>query len=128
MLVALAGPCTNFLLALFFAGLLWLSLTFIPPTFWHNYPSCVLVLQAFKAGVYINLCLAWLNLIPIPPLDGSRVVAFFLPTAQAIQYMRLERYGFLILMVLLFTKVLDKILTPLIIGSANVLLAYLKLM
>lgn len=126
MLVALAGPLTNFLLAVFFAVLLWLLLTIVSLDFWLAHDKLALVLVACKAGVFINLGLAWLNLIPIPPLDGSRILLYFLPAKIAADYLRLERYGFVILLLLLFTNLLDKVLHPLIFGCADVLLAYLK--
>ena len=55
------------------------------------------------AGVNINLCLAWINLLPIPPLDGSKIVAYFLPPRAAWAYMSAGRYGFIILVLLLTT-------------------------
>ncbi|MBQ7585441.1 MAG: site-2 protease family protein [Desulfovibrionaceae bacterium] len=126
MLTAFAGPGTNFLLAIFFAALLWLLLFIVPTAFWLQNKEFIVILQACKAGVYINLSLAWLNLLPIPPLDGSKILAYFLPNDLAFKYMQLERYGFLILLILLFTNLLNKVLTPLIIGSADTLLAYLN--
>jgi len=62
------------------------------------------------AGISINLVLALINLLPIPPLDGSRILTRFLPIRMAIQYDKLERWGFLIMLVLLYTKVLGLIL------------------
>ena len=62
--------------------------------------------------IWINLILAALNLIPIPPLDGSRIVMGILPPRYRYQYASLERYGFLILIVLLFTQVLQMIMYP----------------
>ena len=70
------------------------------------------------AGVSINLVLALINLLPIPPLDGSRILTGILPNYWAWQYNRLERYGFIILLVLLYTKVLNVILEyPLFIAQ-----------
>jgi Zn-dependent protease len=59
------------------------------------------------AGISINLVLAMINLLPIPPLDGSRVLSGFLPSYWAWQYNRLEQYGFIILLILLYTRVLN---------------------
>jgi Zn-dependent protease len=69
----------------------------------------------------INVVLAMFNLIPIPPLDGSRVVIGFLPSRLVSAYLSLERYGFLIIFGLLWLGVLDSILWPM----ANLLLRLL---
>ena len=125
MLVALAGPATNFLLAAVFAFLLWLSLNFLPESAFAS-SLLLIVLTAMKAGVLINLALAWLNLLPIPPLDGSRILTFFLPRSLALSYQRIERFGFLLLMLLLFSGLLNKVLVPLLQGSARLFLAFLE--
>jgi len=62
------------------------------------------------AGISINLVLALINLIPIPPLDGSRIVTGILPHRLAWQYNRLERFGFIILLVLLWSGGLSYVL------------------
>ncbi|HEV2736875.1 MAG TPA: site-2 protease family protein, partial [Longimicrobiaceae bacterium] len=56
----------------------------------------------FQAGIYINFLLAFFNLIPIPPLDGSHVMVYLLPVKLAVKYRELGRYGMLILFALLF--------------------------
>ena len=122
--MALAGPATNFLLAILFALLLWLALTCLPEAAFGS-ALTLIVLTALKAGVFINLALAWLNLLPVPPLDGSRILTFFLPRRLAVNYQRIERFGFLLLLVLLFSGLFNKILVPLLQGSASVLLAFL---
>jgi Zn-dependent protease len=63
-------------------------------------------------GIVINVALAVLNMIPIPPLDGSRIVYWMLPDKQAAAYYRLERYGILILILLLYTNILGRIIMP----------------
>jgi len=65
--------------------------------------------------------LAFLNLIPLPPLDGSRVVMSLLPPRQAMVFAKIEPYGFIILVALIFTGVLGYILTPLINGGFFIL-------
>ena len=63
--------------------------------------------------VTLNIYLAIFNLIPIPPLDGSKILAGFLPKATAYKYLNtVEQYGFLILMVLIIFNVTDMILVP----------------
>ena len=128
MLVALAGPLTNFLLAVAFGVALSLTLNFFPFELWRQHTLYMFALSSFQAGVVINFGLGWLNLIPIPPLDGSKVVAYFLPGNTAWRYLSLERYGFVILLVLLFTGALGHVLGPLVSGSARGLLRLLGIL
>lgn len=125
MLVALAGPLTNFLLATLFGLLLWAVIHIFPPQQWLHSTSYVFMLKTIQTGVIINFGLGWLNLIPIPPLDGSKVVAYFLPATASYRYLSIERYGFVILLLLLFTGALSLVLGPLVRGSAVGLLSLL---
>ena len=125
MLVALAGPLTNFLLATLFGLLLWAVIHIFPPQQWMHSSSYVFVLKTIQTGVIINFGLGWMNLIPIPPLDGSKVVAYFLPPNASYRYLSIERYGFVILLLLLFTGALGLVLGPLVSGSAVGLLSLL---
>ncbi len=93
--VALAGPVTNFLLAGIFA-FLW-KVTGQP---------------FFLLGVYLNLGLGLFNLVPIPPLDGSRVLAGILPYPWVRHYLWLEPYGFLIVFLLYVSGILFRLLMP----------------
>ncbi|MFO7650237.1 MAG: site-2 protease family protein [bacterium] len=90
---SLAGPAANFATALV-SGLLFRLLTALGVTGFGQ-----LLLGYF---VLFNIILCFFNLIPIPPLDGSRLVYYFLPPNLAAGYARLERYGFLILMGVIF--------------------------
>jgi Zn-dependent protease len=103
MLVAAAGPVMNFALAFAFALLLQLYLTAAPEPeeFYAN---------LFVRSVSLNVILAMFNLLPLPPLDGSKVVAPLLPWAIARPYLELERFGMLILLLLIFVLpiVLDR--------------------
>jgi Zn-dependent protease len=65
-------------------------------------------------GININLVLMVLNLLPLPPLDGGRIAVSLLPYRLAVPFSRLERWGFPILLLLLFTHTLDLILWPVI--------------
>ncbi|MEG2172116.1 MAG: site-2 protease family protein [Desulfovibrionaceae bacterium] len=122
MLVALAGPLTNFALALGFALLLRGAVVALPPSVWMDNSSYVFGLQMLQAGIIINCGLAWLNLLPIPPLDGSKVLAYFLPTDWAWRYMDAGRYGFVVLLLLLMSGGLGYVLGPLVRLSAEALL------
>ena len=95
-LVALAGPLTNFII--FIVALLLSVLVFklnIDP----NIKAILFNILFILASINISLCL--FNLIPIPPLDGSRIVGSFLSANAYIGYMKVERYGFYIIMALL---------------------------
>lgn len=103
--VALAGPGSNMLMAIIWAlGLRALAETGASQDdFW---------VRMTIAGIQVNLILMALNLIPLPPLDGGRVVFSLLPQRLAYQYSRIEPYGLLILIVLMFTGVLWVLLQP----------------
>lgn len=102
--VALAGPVANFLMAL---G--WALLARIGVTLDVEAISTPLIYSGV-AGISINLVLALLNLLPIPPLDGSRILSGLLPDKWAWQYNKLERFGFLIVILLLASNLLNVIL------------------
>ncbi len=105
--VAAAGPASNLLMAFIWA----LVMGFAPhaPEFFVT----PLALMA-QAGIMINVVLLVLNLLPLPPLDGGRIAVSLLPNHLAYRFSKLERYGFIILIVLLFTGVLSQIMMPLI--------------
>jgi Zn-dependent protease len=113
-LVALAGPLANLLMAVCWALLLRLGLAM-------GEQGLALTLMGV-AGVYINTILMVLNLLPLPPLDGGRVLTGLLPGPWAYQLSRIEPYGFIILIVLLFTGLLGLILLPLISAVISLLL------
>lgn len=105
-IVALAGPVSNLLMAFGWALIARLGVTIGAQTEAVSLP----LIYTGIAGISINLVLAILNLLPIPPLDGSRILSGILPSYWAWQYNRLERFGFIILVVLLYTNVLGSIL------------------
>jgi Zn-dependent protease len=111
-LVALAGPAANLLMIVF-----WLIIAklFIASGDQGNMIAGLLTMMAW-AGIVINSLLMILNLFPLPPLDGSRVVFSLLPTSLAYRYAKLEPYGLFILVLLLASGVLFKILGPVIFG------------
>lgn len=121
---SLAGPGVNLLMALSFAVLLRLILpavAAVAPEQAINTVALPLTLM-FGYGVLINVILAVLNLIPVPPLDGSRVVYWFLPENMARAYYRLEPYGMLILMALFAFRILNYIIWPVVLPVLDVLL------
>ena len=105
-IVALAGPVSNVLMAIGWALLARLGVTMGASAENVSLP----LIYTGIAGISINLVLALINLLPIPPLDGSRVLTGLLPSRLAWQYNQLERYGFIILLILLYTKILNAIL------------------
>ena len=103
-LVAVAGPGANLVMAIFWVFLLKLSLA-IGNSHLH---------EMARAGVLINVILIALNMLPIPPLDGSRIVSSFLSGRLAWYYSRIEPYGFIILIVLLITHILPFLMFPIV--------------
>ena len=121
--VALAGPVTNLLLAGFSALLLRLLLL-LPAAGSHLGSFAVSLVEPLilMAGfsLYINLLLAVLNLLPVPPLDGGRVITGLLPERQAHWLLRIEPIGFFLLIVLVFvTPLWDKALLPAVSIAAH---------
>jgi Zn-dependent protease len=115
MWVAAAGPAANLAMALGWA--LTAKLALVMP---NNYFTDPLYLIS-QAGVVVNLVLMLLNLIPLLPLDGGRIVAGLLPARMADQYARLEPWGFPILLALMFTNVLGIVLGPMVAGSLQLI-------
>jgi len=111
MYVAMAGPGTNLALALVLALAAHMGAGFLPG--W--------LLGTLAMASLINIILMVFNLLPIPPLDGSRIVARFLSGRTLWNYMKLERYGLFIVFGLLFLGVITRILWPAVTLAARVL-------
>ncbi len=103
-IVAFAGPMSNFIMAVLWALLARIGVTINIEAISHP------LIYSGIAGISINLVLALLNLLPIPPLDGSRMLSGILPHYWAWQYNKLERFGFIIVLILLSTNFLSAIL------------------
>ncbi len=109
LIVSLAGPLTNFFLAIFFAFALKLYI----PTIGQggNLSSFnTFILDMLSVGIGMNLVLMILNLLPIPPLDGSHFIAKILPYPYDYKYMEMGRYGTIVILILLATNVLGYIM------------------
>jgi Zn-dependent protease len=121
--VASAGVLANFILA-FLSGILFRILTNYK-LLWQTSIFNPFINDLYSMLFYsvaINLVLAIFNLIPIPPLDGSKILAMCLPASLRIQFARLERFGMIIIIFLLLTNLLDKLLSFFLTPMFNVLL------
>lgn len=116
-LVALAGPVANALMAVLWLGVL-LAVVRLGP---EASPVGMGVLHMAGIGILINTVLMVLNLLPVPPLDGSRIVSALLPPRMSAAYDRLEPYGLVILLGLILTGLISPIMRPLVEGFFQLL-------
>lgn len=119
-LVALAGPLANLLMAVAWLGVLLIGISA------ENGASGLargLVYMA-AAGILINTVLMVLNLLPVPPLDGSRIVAAILPRKLRAGYARIEPFGLMILLLLIATGLLGPVMRPLMSGFFEILFSF----
>ncbi|OLD54225.1 MAG: hypothetical protein AUI83_08220 [Armatimonadetes bacterium 13_1_40CM_3_65_7] len=101
LVVALAGPLVNIVLAFAVGGIV--KTQGLTGTLWGDLASML---------VLINIVLAVFNLIAIPPLDGSRILEGLLPSDQALAYARIQPYGTVVILALLYTGVVGQVMSP----------------
>lgn len=119
--VAAAGPASNLAMALGWAALL--KVVFLLPLNAYSLPLA----EMSKTGIGINIVLAVLNLLPLPPLDGGRIAVSLLPHPLAWKFAQLERWGFPILLILLFTGILGSIMGPFVSFFQHLIILFFQL-
>lgn len=122
--VSFAGPLANIFLATVFAFLLAVMIVFVPQTF----GMYEILFMMVRSAVMINIILAVFNLIPFPPLDGSKMVSTFLDYEQARRYEELQRYSFLFIVVLIMTPVFSYIVTPAFVVGQGVITLFIRML
>jgi Zn-dependent protease len=110
VMVSLAGPGANIVLAILLSAIIKL----IYGTYGFRHEAIAFAIVALDQGVWINLGLAVFNLIPIPPLDGSKILAAVLRGDAARVYYRLEQYSYIILLLFIMTPLSRWILVPIV--------------
>ena len=115
-LVAVAGPVSNFFMACFWAMFIVFVSSLLNPS-----QTLSFLAEMGQKGILINVILMVLNLLPIPPLDGGRVVAGLLPRTLATPFMQLERFGMVIILVLLVSGLLGKVMWPIVVHFVKVI-------
>jgi Zn-dependent protease len=113
--VALAGPASNFLMAI-----IWVLVAKLAVNFPGDYYTVPLLKMA-QFGLLINVVLIALNMLPVPPLDGGRIAVSLLPHKLALMLSRIEPYGIFILIFMAFTGILNQVLKPVMSVLVNLI-------
>jgi Zn-dependent protease len=116
-MTAIAGPISNLLQALIGTALIWTMVLLSREG--GASTAGALMFSFLVAYVVTNLVLMTFNLVPIPPLDGSKVVAMLLPDRLAIPYLQIGSYGFILIFLLLRSNLIERLLTGVINGYAR---------
>ena len=98
--VSIAGPVSNLILASGFT-VLWIFLGLFVPSLYYE------LVPVLRYGLLINVLLAVFNMMPIPPLDGSHILAYFLPPELSAKYQQIQQYGFMILIIFIMTPLFN---------------------
>lgn len=117
-IVSICGPLSNFILATILTVLLGFQIVLI---------NNEILERIIFFAIYINLVLGIFNLFPIPPLDGSKMLLLILPDNMEMIYQKLERYSYIVLLLLLYFGVIGKVLFPLVQFALNYILRILVL-
>ncbi len=122
--VSFAGPGANIILGVFSALFLAVMVTKIPQDFFFY----AVFIKMLNQSVIINIILAVFNLIPFPPLDGSKMVASFLSYHQQIKYEELQRFSLLFFIVLMYTGALSIVITPALSAGNGLIRVFYQLL
>ena len=127
MIVSVAGPLTNLLVAVLFALLAKLTVNLASAGVVNSSAVLGFMYESSVYGVFINCALAWFNLMPIPPLDGSHIDEGLLPPSMARAYASIGRYGMLIIILLIGFGAINTVLIPLLHASTGVIFSLVGL-
>lgn len=112
ILVSLAGPLSNFIIAIIIVFVLSLNII-----------TNAVFFKILFITLWYNIMLGIFNLLPFPPLDGAKIVASLLPNKIEYYFYKYERYLYMVLIVLIATNIIDKIMSPIIDVILNLLIS-----
>jgi Zn-dependent protease len=122
--VSFAGPGANIILSVVSALVFAIVVVYVPQDFkFHR-----ILMEMLRSSILINLVLAVFNLIPFPPLDGSKMVTSFLDYNQARKYEQLGRYSMVFILILWFTNIFSYLLMPAIIFGNGMMNLFIRIL